>query len=389
MACSYGRSPPPGHGSTFRLEKPCELCVDDLTFRPLAGTKPVGADFWQKTGESPGRFVMAQQSSGTNPANNSLVPLSRLTGINDIDAILRTVLDGGRRETHAAIEKLREIYPGRGRREFLYRLRQLRRGSRRGRRHRIVWTEEDIRILRRYYTQGRTGARQAIRELRARDPNKSVESISAKARKLGISIGNGKPRPWTHEEQGYLLWNAGEKSVAKMARKLKRSENAVYLKLSSLGVSGKVRIPKNHSLHRVSKLLGVSDGSVRLWFQAGLFGNQDDHGKRRRRPESGPRLSLREIIAFCKKHPDKINRRCCDADLLLEIEDKKTHLPEWGGWRQHTVHERRCPQCGRAVRGNSYFRHVKRCAVSSAAVSEPEAESMAAVGDYASSRSKV
>jgi hypothetical protein len=332
---------------------------------------------------------MAQEPSGTNPANNSLVPLSKLAGINDIDAILRTVVTAGRKETHEAIERLRKRYPGRSRREFLYRLRQLRNRDRRGRWRRAVWTEEDIRILRTYYTQGRTGARRAIRELQARDPNRSAQSISAKARRLGISNGHGTLRPWTHDEQGYLLWNAGEKSVARMARKLKRSEKSIRNRLSNLGVSAKVRAPKYHNLHRVAILLGVNDRTVRLWFQKRLFGEPVDQSKRRRRSKSRPSLSLREIVAFCKKHPDKINRKCCDPDLLLELEDTKIHLPEWRGLRQHAVNERRCPHCGRTIRGNSYFRHVKRCVGNSAPATGPEADSMAAMGDHASSGSKV
>ncbi len=321
------------------------------------------------------------------PTRDALVPLSKLSGINEIDAVLRTVLKTGRKETHAAIERLWKRYPGRERQEFLCRLRQLRNGSRRNGWHRVVWTEEDIEILRVYYAQGRAGARRAVRELRARDPNKSAHSISAKARTLGLANGTGKPRPWSHEERGYLRWYAGEKSVARIARKLKRSVSAIRLKLSSLGISGKVRVLKSHPLHRVAKLLGVSDGAVRLWFQDGLFGEPADQSKRRRRSKSKPRLTLRAITAFCVKHPDKINARCCDPDLLLLLEDKKVRLRGWHGSRQHMVHERRCTHCGRVIRGNSYFRHVKRCTASPAAPREPEEESVAA--GYLSPASKV
>jgi hypothetical protein len=389
MGCSYGRSPPPGPSSTFRLEKPCELRVDDLTFRPLAGTKPVGTDFWQKTGGSPGRFIMAQEPSGTNPANDSLVPLSRLAGINDIDAILRAVITAARKEKHDAIERLRKRYPGRKRQEFLERLRQLRNGTRQKGTRRAVWTQQDLEILKVHYAGGRAGAYRAVRELLAQHPDWTANTIRSQAQKLGLTNSPKKYKPWSQDEQGYLLWNAGEKSVARIARKLGRSEKSIRDRLSNLGVSAKVRIPNNYNLCRVARMLGVSDYAVRCWFEGGLFGEPTSRSKRRRRSKSGPQVSLKRVVAFCMKHPDKVNAKSCDPDFLLLLEDKKVRLRDWHGSRQHAVHEGSCPRCGRTIRGNSYFRHVKRCAGNSAAVSEPEAESVAAAGDYAASGSKV
>jgi len=333
-----------------------------------------------------GEASLPHGAPGTHPRRDSLVPLSNLPGIHEIDAILRPVVKAGRKEVHEAIEKILQGWPGRRRGELWARLRQLRNKGRGSSRHRAVWTEEDLEILRANYAQGRAGARRGVRELLARNPNRSARSICDKARKLGISTGTAKPKPWTPEELGDLLWNAGEKPVRRIARKLGRSEKAVFQMLSSHGATAKVRVPKNYNLHRLSKLLGVSDRAVRLWFQRGLFGEAASQGKKQGRSQDGPHLSREAIVAFCMKHPDRINAECCDPDLLLMIEDKRVLLPGWHGSRQHLVQARCCPRCGRVIRGNSYFRHVKRCPASPASAGKIEPESVAA--DQPSSGSK-
>ena len=150
--------------------------------------------------------------------------------------------------------------------------------------------------------------------------------------------------------------------------------------LSSHGASSKVRSPKDHHLHGVSKLLGVSDTAVRLWFQKSLFGEPVEQKRKNGKPESGPRLTLEAVVAFCAKHPDKINPDQCDPDLLELIEDRKVRLSGFQGTRQHLVQSRHCPQCGRVIRGNAYFRHVNKCSANSARADEGEMETVTTGG---------
>lgn len=332
----------------------------------------------------PAETAMGQAGTVMYRPKDPLVPLSNLQRSNEIDEVLRPVLKARRREVHAAIETVLKGWPGRKRAELWALLRRLRNGHRGAVKCHAIWNEEDMDILRAYYAQGRAGARRAVKELLARHPDWSAWSVWYKAAKLGISTLSEKPRAWSREEQGVLLWNAGEKPVEKIARKLGRSEQAVRQMLSSRGVASKVRIPKNYTLHRVSKLLGVSDAIVRLWFRKGLFGEPASQRRNGGRFQSGPRLSAAALATFCETHPGKINTERCDPDFLVLIEDKNVQPPGWDGSRQHLAQRRSCPGCGDVIRGNAYFRHVKRCTAGPAPASKLEAQSVAnrlAVGE--------
>ena len=328
----------------------------------------------QATYRALGSIYMPRDTPVTSPAKNRLVPLRDLPGIEEIDTILRRVIKARRKEVNDAIEEVLEGWPGRKRGELWDRLRQLRQEGRETDRRHAVWSEEDLSILRTFYSQGRAGARLGVKELLARHPDWNARQITDKAGKLGISSGSGKARSWSREEHGYLLWNSGEKPVGRIARKLGRSEKAVRHMLSSLGASSKVRSPKEHNLHGVSKLLGVSDTAVRLWFRRGLFGQLGDQKGISAKSHFRARLTLDAVVAFCAEHPDKINADQCDPDLLELIEDRNVRLSGCHGTRQHLVQSRRCLQCGRVIRGNAYFRHLNRCKSNSAPAGRGEME---------------
>jgi hypothetical protein len=311
----------------------------------------------------PDETSTSQVRTSAYESKAALVPLANLACSNEIDQILQSVLKAGRKEVHVAIETILEAWPGRNRAELWARLRQLRSRSSKGPNGRIHWDEEDLEILRRSYAQGRAGAREVVKNLRARRPERSARSIWHKAAKLGVSTRSGRARPWSRDEQGALLWNAGEKPVEKIARKLGRSVKAVRQKLSSRGVSSKVRLPKGYSLHCVAKLLGVSDTAVRVWFRNGLFGGSANLGRQRDRSRSGPRISATALAAFCHNHPDKVNTRQCDSDFWLLMEGKNVRPNAWQGPAQHLTKQRQCPGCRRVIRGNAYFRHLRRCRV--------------------------
>jgi hypothetical protein len=317
---------------------------------------------WQGSVEgAPGVIIMAEDEPVRRSPKDAPVPLRNLPRINEIDEILRSVAQGTRQEVHAAIEAILKGWPGRKRSEIWDRLRWLRNGNREAPWRHTVWNEEDIEFLLAQYAQGRAGARRAVKELLARHPDWKPRSIWYKAAQLGLLTQLGSPRLWTRDEEGKLLWEAEMKQTRSIARKLKRSEAAVRQKLSSNGVKSKVRFPKDYSLHRISRLLGVSDSIVRVWFQKGLFGDPNGQGKRKAGARSGVRISSEAVEAFCGEYPEKINADECDPDVLDWLEEKKRQPVAWNGSRQHLTDRKSCPSCGRVIPGNGYFRHVKSC----------------------------
>ena len=309
----------------------------------------------------PGEIPTGHVGAVTPRPGPASVPLAKLACIKEIDQILLSVLKAGRKEVHAAIERILKGWPGLTRGELWDRLRHLRNHCSEAPKARIQRDEEDLEVVRTLYARGRGGAREAVKKLLARRPDLSARSIWYDAGKLGVSTGSGRARRWSPEEQGALLWDAGEKPVEKIARKLGRSVKAVQQMLSSRGVSSRVRVPKSYALRRVARLLGVSDRIVRLWFQRDLFGESANQGRKRERSSRGPRISAAALVTFCQKHPDKINAERSSPDFLLLMESKNVQPKPWQGLRQHLSKHRHCPGCGRAIRGNAYFRHVKRC----------------------------
>lgn len=252
---------------------------------------------------------MPKKDATGSPLRDSPTLLRNLQGVNEIDVILGTVTNGTRKRVHEAIETVLDGWPGRKRFEIWERLRHLRNGRRNHRWRHTVWSEEDVELLRARYTRGRASARQAVKELLARHPDWRPEAIWRKAVRLGLSVLCGPRRPWTKDEEAKLLWDGGMKSVRVIARKLNRSEAAILQRLSLNGATARVREPKGYTLRRISKTLGVSDSIVRVWFEKGMFGNLDGHGRRNGHRPSKAVLSREALVAFCLAHPEKVNAK--------------------------------------------------------------------------------
>ena len=66
----------------------------------------------------PGELPTGQVEAATHPPKPALVPLAKRACIKEIDQILLSVLNAGRKEVHAAIERILKGWPGLTRDEF-------------------------------------------------------------------------------------------------------------------------------------------------------------------------------------------------------------------------------------------------------------------------------
>jgi predicted DNA-binding antitoxin AbrB/MazE fold protein len=295
------------------------------------------------------------------------VPLDRLADIDQIDAILLAEIDGTPKEVHEAIRKVLEDRPGRKPYEIQHRFRLLKNRELRKRNgnrpwQRALWTDERIEMLRAFYAQGLSGARQAAKVMPERHPDLPPRAIRWKAAKLGLTNHPGARRPWTKDADRLLGWFAGEKGVPFLAKKLGRTPGAIRKRLSALGLSAKVPLPDYLNLHQVSMMLGVSDSIVRVWYEKGLFkpcGKTKVNGHAR----SKVLIHAGTLVAFCVAYPEKVNPKKCHADVHVWLDKNgQSRRGSWNGSRQHLTERKACPRCGRKITGNAYARHATSCA---------------------------
>lgn len=228
-------------------------------------------------------------------------------------------------------------------------------------RKRRTWTPELLEVLERSYVRGRSGVRDAVQEILRRSPLLPRHVIWKRASRLRLmhnANGNGakkQSRRWSAEEDKFLLQFGGEYPVRMIGEKLHRSERAVRLRLFlRIGCSS---VSDGYTQSALARDLGVSPATVRRWVKM-------DWLKLR-----GRRITDKSFQEFCRAHGaeidfDKLSRemKAWLIDEMGLIRNPGVQAPDkWLAIRKHACRTRSCARCGRQIRGNAYYRHVKTC----------------------------
>jgi hypothetical protein len=143
-----------------------------------------------------------------------------------------------------------------------------------------------------------------IREL-ARQTGVPRWYIKRRARRLGLSM-NQDRRPWTQQELASLDRLLGKVSAATIAKRLKRTETSVVMKIKGLGHSR--RVSDGYTMRDLEVCLGEDHHKIQKWIGNGWL--RDRLQGTRRHDGNGHdihRFREKDILAFIKNHPQEIN----------------------------------------------------------------------------------
>ncbi len=163
------------------------------------------------------------------------------------------------------------------------------------------WTSTRDQLLRDAYASKKTGR---IRRV-AHALGWPVWVVKRRANALELCH---KPqRPWTIADQRFLLDHAGRWPLARLARRLHRSQNAVHLKLCRLQIAQRFR--DGYTLSDVALGFGVDDHVVARWVRQGWLRGRRRQSNRRQTPDPSPApadawyFTDEDLLHFVRTHP--------------------------------------------------------------------------------------
>ena len=298
--------------------------------------------------ESPGGA-----SDGGKRKEPKLVPLERIPAAREM---MLAVLNSPRAKVRAMSRRLRKDYPGRTPGDVDDALRGIRddRGERKGKH--ATLSEEEINILRMGYAGGPAEARVARKQLLKQRPDLNRHQVDRIVRELGLSTWRAPTERWSQKDHGFLMSWCEEKDVKEFVKSLGRTDAAIRARLSRYGASARLRMRRGYTVREAAALLGVSRTAISKWIAEGQLEVDPERNVRA--------ISEAALRAFCKRHPDKVDRRLCSQKVLLWLPKARSTRP-FGGRRGHLAHRYTCEKCGRRIRGNGYSNHVKVCELES------------------------
>ncbi len=125
-------------------------------------------------------------------------------------------------------------------------------------------------------------------------------------------------RPWTQAELDTLDRLLGSVSAATIAKRLKRTETSVVMKIKALGHSR--RVSEGYTMRDLEECLGEGHHKIQKWIANGWL--RDQLQGTQRHDGNGHdihRFREKDILAFIKQYPQEINLGKTDQVWFLDL----------------------------------------------------------------------
>jgi hypothetical protein len=179
-----------------------------------------------------------------------------------------------------------------------------------------VWRPEYDDYLKAHYHGGLKRRFQVLNRM-IRETGLPRWYIKRRAAGLGLTMHQDK-RPWTAAEENILERLLGKVSALTIARRLRRTEASVVLKIKRLGVSRRVR--SGYTMRDLEQCLGESHHKIQRWIANGWL--RDRLQGTRRHDGNGRdihRIQERDILNFIREHPLEIHLERVEALWFLDL----------------------------------------------------------------------
>jgi len=188
------------------------------------------------------------------------------------------------------------------------------------RRHRAtfkyVWRPEYDEYLKKHYYGGLNRRFQVLNRM-IRETGLPRWYLKKRAARLGLTMQQDK-RPWAVAEEEIIERLVGKVSALTIAKKLKRTEASVVLKIKRMGLSRRVR--NGYTMRDLEECLGEDHHKVQRWIENSWL--RDRLQGTRRHDGNGRdihRFREKDILAFLREHPQEITLGRVDQTWFLDL----------------------------------------------------------------------
>lgn len=178
------------------------------------------------------------------------------------------------------------------------------------------WLPQHDAYMRAQYHGGLHQRGRVIREL-VRQTGFPRWYVKRRAQRLGLTMHPDR-RPWTPLELDTLDKLLGKVSAATIAKRLKRTETSVAMKIKAIGHSR--RVTEGYTIRDLELCLGEDHRKVEKWIANGwLHDGKEGTNGHNGNGHDIHRFSENQILNFIKAHPQEINLGKVDQMWFLDL----------------------------------------------------------------------